>query len=129
MSTLPSRRCIRTTRPGFCDRTPCGYHDIAVIRADLAQSGFGDANIETLDLASRAASADDAAIGFVRGTPLSGEISVRDPRDPGAIPRARSLGLDRAVEAASKAIAARFGRGPIQARMQAHVVTTQRRAL
>ena len=114
--------------PGFLRRTPCGYHDIAVIRADLAQSGFGDANIETLDLASRAASADDAAIGFVRGTPLSGEISVRDP--PGRDPPGRDpVGLDRAVEAATKAIADRFGRGPIQARMQAHVVTAQRRAL
>lgn len=104
--------------PGFLRRTPCGYHDIAAIRADLAQSGFGDADIETLDLASRAASAHDAAVGLIRGSPLSAEITARDP-----------AGLDRAVEATTEAITARFGAGPIQARMQAHVVTVQRQAL
>jgi SAM-dependent methyltransferase len=101
--------------PEFLRRTPCGYHDIAAIRADLARAGLGEATIETLELASRAVSARDAAIGFVRGTPLSGEISSRDP-----------TGLDRAVEAATEAIAARFGAGPIQARMQARVVTARR---
>lgn len=34
--------------PGFFRCIPCGYHDIGAIRADLAQSGFGDADIETL---------------------------------------------------------------------------------
>ncbi len=101
--------------PGFLRRTPCGYHDIAAIRADLGQAGFGDADIETLDLACRAASARDAAVGLVRGTPLSGEIAARDPG-----------GLDRVVDAAEVAIAARFGAGPIEARMQAHVVTVRR---
>lgn len=104
--------------PGFLRRTPCGYHDTATIRADLAQSGFGASIIETLSLASLAASARDAAIGFVRGTPLSGEIVSRDPD-----------GLDHAVEAVTEAIAARFGSGQIEARMQAHVVTVQRQAL
>lgn len=103
--------------PGFLRRVPCGYHDTAAIRADLAQSGFDDADIETLDLASRAASARDAAVGTVRGTPLSGEIAARDP-----------AGLDHAVEAVAEAISARFGAGPIEARMQARVVTARRRA-
>ena len=101
--------------PSFLRRTPCGYHDTLAIRADLAQSGFCDATIETLELASRARSARDAATGFVLGTPLSSEISTRDP-----------AGLDRAVEAVTEAIAARFGAGPIHASMQAHVVTVQR---
>jgi SAM-dependent methyltransferase len=100
--------------PGFLRRTPCGYHDVATIRADLAQGGFKDASIETVELVSRTASARDAASGFVRGTPLSGEIVARDPN-----------GLDRAVEAATEAIAARFGRGPIEARMHAHIVTAR----
>jgi SAM-dependent methyltransferase len=98
--------------PGFLRRTPSGYHDIAAIRGDLLQAGIGDATIETLDLACRAVSARDAAMGFVRGTPLSGEILARDP-----------VGLDRAVEAVTGAIVRRFGEGSIEARMQAHVVT------
>lgn len=101
--------------PEFFRRTPCGYHDIATIRADLAQSGFTGATIETLELASRAASAHDAAVGLVRGTPLSGEIALRDP-----------AGLDGAVEAVAAAIATRFGGGPIEARMRAHIVTLRR---
>lgn len=101
--------------PDFLRRTPCGYHDTAVIRTDLAQSGFTDIDIETLDLPSQAASARNAAIGLVRGTPLSGEIVARDPN-----------GLDRAVEATTAAIASRFGSGPVQARMQAHLVTVRR---
>ncbi|MEO8714452.1 MAG: class I SAM-dependent methyltransferase [Acetobacteraceae bacterium] len=101
--------------PGFMRRTPHGCHDIAAIRADLARSGCNDATVETIALISRATSARDPAIGFVRGTPLSGEIATRDP-----------AGIDRAVEAATEAIAARFGTGLIEARMQAHVVTVRR---
>lgn len=51
----------------------------ATIRADLARSGFGEANIEPLNLASHASSVRDAAIGIVRGTSLSAEITIRDP--------------------------------------------------
>jgi hypothetical protein len=36
------------------------------------------------------------------------------------------MGLDRAEEAVTQALIARHGAGPIQARMQAHVVTVQR---
>ncbi|HEY0184926.1 MAG TPA: class I SAM-dependent methyltransferase [Rhodopila sp.] len=102
--------------PSFLSRIPCGYHDVTMIRADLLQAGVHDASIETLERPSRSASARDAAIGFVRGTPLSAEISIRDP-----------AGLDRAVEAVTEAIAARFGDASIEARMQAHVVTVQRK--
>jgi SAM-dependent methyltransferase len=101
--------------PDFLRRIPCSYHDTEIIRADLAQSGFIDIQIETLELPSRAASARDAAIALVRGTPLSGEITTRDPN-----------GLDPAVAATTDAITARFGAGPIDARMQAHVVTARR---
>lgn len=101
--------------PGFLRRTPCGYHDIPTIRADLAKAGITGADIETLQLTGRTAAARDAAIGFVRGTPLSAEIAARD-RD----------GHDRAVQAVTEAIVARFGAGPIRAPMQAHLVIAQR---
>jgi SAM-dependent methyltransferase len=101
--------------PGFFPRTPFSYHDIAAIQADLTRSGFADAEIETVGLACRAASARDVAIGAVRGSPLSMEILARDP-----------AGLDAAVKVTAEAIAARYGAGPVEARMQAHVVTVQR---
>jgi SAM-dependent methyltransferase len=103
--------------PGFLRRTPCGYHDIATIRADLAKAGIADANIKTLGLTGQIGSARDAAVGFVQGTPLSAEIAARDPDGHG-----------RAVEAVTDAITAKFGAGPIRASMQAHVVTAQRQA-
>jgi SAM-dependent methyltransferase len=99
--------------PDFFRRTPSGYHDIATIRADLAKAGIDNADIETVELTGQIASARDAAIGYVRGTPLSAEITARDP-----------TGLDRAVEAVTEAITVSFGDGPIRARMQAHVITT-----
>jgi SAM-dependent methyltransferase len=98
--------------PDFFRRTPCGYHDIPTIRADLAKAEIDNAEIETTELTGQIASARDAATGFVRGTPLSAEITARDP-----------TGLDRAVDAVTDAIIASFGTGPIRARMQAHVVT------
>jgi SAM-dependent methyltransferase len=103
--------------PGFLRRIPCGYHDIATIRADLQKAGITDASIKTLELAGQTASARDAAIGSVRGTPLSGEITARDAE-----------GLGKAVEVATDAIVAKFGTGPIRASMQAHVVIAQRQA-
>ncbi len=100
--------------PSFLRRLPSGYHDVDAIRADLEQAGFADIEIETVELPCRTASARDAAIGLVRGTPLSAEIASRDP-----------AGLDRATDAVAAAIAARFGAGPVEARMQAHVVTAR----
>ena len=101
--------------PAFFRRTPCGYFDLDLIRGDLAQAGFSDVSIETLDPPCRAENARDVAVGMVKGTPLSAEIVARDPG-----------GLDAAVEATTKAITARFGAGPIDARMQAHLVEAAR---
>jgi SAM-dependent methyltransferase len=103
--------------PGFLRRTPCGYHDIATIRADLAKAGITDASINTVELTGQVASARDAAIGFVRGTPLSGEVAARDLDGHG-----------KAVQAVTEAIITKFGAGPIRASMQAHVVIAQRQA-
>jgi SAM-dependent methyltransferase len=103
--------------PGFLRRTPCGYHDIATIRADLEKAGIANADIQTLELTGQITSAQDAAVGFVRGTPLSAEIAARDQDGHG-----------KAVEAVAGAIVANFGAGPIRASMQAHVVMAQRHA-
>jgi hypothetical protein len=67
--------------------------------------------IETVPRQSRAASARDAAVGLCQGTPLRFEIETRAPG-----------GLDAATAAAAEAIGARFGRGSLAAKMQAHVI-------
>lgn len=97
--------------PRFLARTPHGYHDVALIRADLRRAGFVDVDIATCEKASRAASARDAATAYCLGTPLHDEIVAHDA---GLL----QLVMDRATEA----IAARHGDGPVAGKIQAHVI-------
>ncbi|HEX2150729.1 MAG TPA: methyltransferase domain-containing protein [Stellaceae bacterium] len=101
--------------PSFFPRIPHGYHDTGAIRADLAAAGFGRIEFETIVHRSRAASPRDAAIGLCQGTPLRNEIEARDPSR-----------LGEATDSAEAALAARFGSGPIDGKMQALVVTASR---
>jgi len=100
--------------PRFIERTPFGYFDVGVIRRDLEAAGFGRIDIETIDKTSRATSAEQAAIGLCKGTPLRSEIEARD-----------AARLDEATLAVSNALTARFGAGSFDNRMSAHVVTAQ----
>jgi len=109
-------RSLATRFPGdpprFLARTPHGYHDRAAIARHLAQAGFtAPATIDTVAERSRAASPDIPALAYCAGTPLRNEIEARDP-----------TGLDAAVRVAADALAERFGRGPIDGKIQAHVV-------
>ena len=101
--------------PRFLARTPHGYHDVAVIREQLGQAGFARVEIETIAKRGRAPSPRDPAIGFCQGSPLRSEIEARDAGR-----------LVEATEAATRAIAARFGPGPIEGKIQAHVITATR---
>lgn len=104
--------------PRFMRRTPHGYHDRPTIERDLAQAGFpGPIAFETITARSRANSARDAAVGLCQGSPLRNEIEARDP-----------AGLEAATDAATRAVTARFGRGSIDGKMQAHLVTARRSA-
>lgn len=101
--------------PRFLPRTPYGYHDRPTIERDLANGGFTRApRIATVAERSRAASPRIPAVAFCQGTPLRSEIEARD---------ASKLG--RATDVATEAIADRFGRGSVDARIQAHVVTVE----
>lgn len=99
--------------PRFMARTPHGYHDKDAIRADLAKGGL-TASLEIVTLAgrSRARSCRSPAIAYCQGTPLRNEIEARD-----ATP------LAEATEVAAAAIGARFGRGPVDGKIQAHIVS------
>jgi len=101
--------------PNFMARTPHGYHDVSVIREHLRQGGFDNADIETVAERSRADSAKIPAVAYCHGTPWRDEIFARDP--------AR---VDEATSAAEKAIAALFGNGPVDAKIQAHVITARK---
>lgn len=100
--------------PRFMGRTPHGYFDRAAIARDLAAGGFDAApRIETLPALSRAENARMAAIAYCEATPLRNEIEARGP-------------LAQATDAATSALAARFGTGAIEGRIQALVVEVQR---
>lgn len=101
--------------PRFFERTPFGYFDAAAIRAELEAAGFQRIEIDTVQLASQAVSAEHVAIGLCQGTPLRGEIESRDPH-----------GLAPATAAAVSALQSRFGAGPFENRMSALVVTAHR---
>lgn len=98
--------------PRFMARTPHGYHDKEAIARDLARGGFTRRpEIATLAERSRASSPRDVAIAYCQGTPLRNEIEARD-----------AGGLAEATDAVAVAIAARFGRGAVDGKIQAHVV-------
>jgi SAM-dependent methyltransferase len=105
-----------TDPPRFLARTPHGYWDAPTIVRDLARGGFtAPPDVSTVAARSRAASARVPAVAYCQGTPLRNEIETRDP--------AR---LGDATNVATEAIARRFGWGPVDGKIQAHVVSVER---
>ena len=93
-------------------RTPHGYFDPAVLRADLARAGFRDAPvISQVRARSRGSSARSVAEAFCQGTPLRAELESRGPGE-----------LLRATDAVTVAVERRFGAGVIEGEMSALVV-------
>ena len=98
--------------PLFLARTPHGYHDKTAIQDQLRSAGFVDITLDTVTRRSRALSCQDPAIGYCQGTPLRNEIEARD-----------ASRLAEATAAAARRISERFGDGPVDGKMQAHVIT------
>ena len=97
--------------PRFMARIPHGYHDVEKIRAELTAAGFADVSLETVEHRSRAASPSVPAIAYCQGTPLRNEIEARD-----------AARLEDATKAATELMARRFGSGPVDGRIKAHVI-------
>jgi SAM-dependent methyltransferase len=98
--------------PRFMARVPHGYHDREAIANDLRAGGFGAApDIETVARRSRAASPSIPAVAYCQGTPWRSEIEARD-----------ASRLAEATDAGAREIERRFGAGPVDGRIQAHVV-------
>lgn len=98
--------------PLFLARTPHGYCDKQAVVAEVKSAGFVNVAADTLTRRSVAPSCRDPAIGYCQGTPLRNEIEARDANR-----------LVEATEAAASRIGARFGNGPVDGMIQAHVVT------
>jgi ubiquinone/menaquinone biosynthesis C-methylase UbiE len=101
-----------TDPPRFLARTPHGYHQQRSVIAEVRSAGFTNVAVETLTRRSLAPTCRDPAIGYCQGTPLRNEIEARDANR-----------LAEATEAAAERIGARFGKGPVDGMIQAHVFT------
>lgn len=100
--------------PGFLARTPYGHGSADEIERDLTAAGFEDMSIERLELPCRAPSPEYPARGFVMGSPLRMEIEERAPGR-----------LEDVAQAAERAVAERFGSGPLDSTMAAMVVAAR----
>jgi len=116
LATVTAGRAVAALFPGeaarFFERVPFRYHDVAQIEHDLLAAGFEDIELETVELRSRAASARDAAIALVQGTPMRSDIEAIAPES-----------LDEATDAAEQALRQFEGPGGFDAPMAAHIVT------
>jgi SAM-dependent methyltransferase len=101
--------------PRFLARTPHGYHDQPTIERDLANGGFtASPQASTVAARSKATSSRVPAVAYCQGTPLRSEIEARD-----------ASRLGEATDIAEEAIARRFGRGAVDGKIQAHIVTIE----
>lgn len=98
--------------PMFLAQTPYAWFDRAEIERVVRAGGFAHVTLETVEFPSVAPTAEDAARGFIEGTPLYFGLQERGITDIAPI---------RA--AAAKALAAKFGERPCRATMRAVVVT------
>ena len=102
--------------PRFMARTPHGYFDLAVVEHDLQGGGFvSSVQVHTVAARSSAASPRVPALAYCQGTLLRNEIEARD----------KSL-LGEATDVAAEAIAHRFGPGPVDGKIQAHIIAVER---
>jgi SAM-dependent methyltransferase len=102
--------------PRFMARIPHGYCDESVILHDVAGSGFrGTPGFTTLAARSRADSAHTVAVAYCQGSPLRSEIEARD-----------ASRLTEATGIAAAAVASKFGRGPVDGKIQAHIIRAAR---
>ncbi len=99
--------------PDFLRRVPHGYADVDGIRNDVEAAGLEVVEVERVKLTGHAASATALAEGYCLGTPLHFELVERgDPAD--------------VVAPLTAALTERFGEGPVEVAMSAHVIHAMR---
>ena len=116
LATMTAGRAVAELFPmdgaRFYERVPFRYHDVGEIERDLLAAGFTDIEYETVELRSRAASAREAAIALVQGTPMRSDIEQIAPDR-----------LGQATDAAEEALRKFEGPDGFDAPMSARLVT------
>jgi ubiquinone/menaquinone biosynthesis C-methylase UbiE len=112
LATAALATMFPTDPPRFLARMPHSYFDRGLIVEQVRAAGFANVTLETVTRRSIAPSSREPAIGYCQGSPLRSEIEARAPQQ-----------LGNATEAAAAAIAGRFGNGPVDGMIQAHVIT------
>lgn len=109
--TLTLARLFPHNPPRFLARTPHGHHDRAAMEADLRRGGFNaPITSDTVIAHSRARTAREPAVAYCQGTPLRGELEALG-----------HTALSDATDACTDALAAHFGPGPVEGKIQAIV--------
>lgn len=99
--------------PDFLRRVPHGYADPDTIRDEVRAAGLDVVEVERVVLTGQAPSAAALAEGYCLGTPLRFELADRgEPAD--------------VVAPLTAVLADRFGGGPVEVAMSAHVVHATR---
>ncbi|MDF2618411.1 MAG: SAM-dependent methyltransferase PhcB [Xanthobacteraceae bacterium] len=100
--------------PLFFVRTPYGHASLDRLREEVEAAGLGGFTAEVVRRPGRIASAQEAGIAFCQGTPLRAEIEERAPGRLGEV-----------TDKVAQALGLRFGTGPIEAPLQALVMTAR----
>jgi SAM-dependent methyltransferase len=98
--------------PSFLE-TPYGYHEDR-IRADMADAGWDDVQMETVRVQGLGPSAAEFAAGFARGTPLTHELAERD------------ADIDAVIHALTDALVPHGGDQPFTPALAATVISATR---
>lgn len=98
--------------PQFLAKFPFGYSDRAEIERVAHAGGFTNVKLETVQFPCTAPTAEDAARGFVEGTPILPALQERGVTD-----------ITPIRAAVAKALAAKFGDRPCRSTMSAIVAT------
>jgi SAM-dependent methyltransferase len=91
--------------------TPYGYHNSDQLRADMAAGGWGQVQLEDVRMQSSSPSATEFATGFVRGSPLTHELTQR------------GADLDEMIRELADSVVAVGGAHPFTAHLSATVIT------
>ncbi|MET3446155.1 SAM-dependent methyltransferase [Ralstonia sp. 1138] len=95
--------------PMFLARTPHGHYDPAPIQADARAGGFtAEVTYDVVTARSRADTARTVATAYCQGTPVRAELEAIGGN-----------ALADATDVCADALAARFGAGPVEGKIQA----------
>ena len=95
--------------PTFLASVPHGYANSELAIADLVRAGLRCVDAQTVTLEGRAESVADLAAGYCTGTPLRDEIEARGD-------------LEATATVVAEEMERRLGRGPVTAKMTAHII-------